>query len=325
MATHANQSAKPISGFGPRMWIAFSLCLLIGSLLIYAGSLSEAKTSGKIFPHNTRRALTDQDTDRDLLPKKFEELLGTDSSLSDTDGDTFCDGIEYILRSNPLNSNDFPTLQPGMRVASYMQQDIIKLCIMFYPGDVALVDDFFFYVGHETGGGGGGGSQGSFMKPVDLTMMIALGISEVNHVSFRGETLSSYVINIPRVFLQTYSPLSIGVGLNIIGVPLVDVIDLDMQDDVIVSLQIGMTDGLQPGEAQYTILSETVPNSWDDSMVCQTQMVLISTEGSISTYEVDSASCTRVLRQNCSPTKCGALVGEKVKTLDPDYIYSQVE
>jgi len=48
------------------------------------------------------------DTDGDLLSDSFEELIGTNPELGDSDGDGFTDGEEYLAYFDPEDRDDFP-------------------------------------------------------------------------------------------------------------------------------------------------------------------------------------------------------------------------
>ena len=52
------------------------------------------------------------DTDGDGLTDHFEEVLGTDGSRSDTDGDGYWDAEELARQSNPLNAANVPGSKP---------------------------------------------------------------------------------------------------------------------------------------------------------------------------------------------------------------------
>jgi len=48
------------------------------------------------------------DTDHDGLADEFELEIGTDPSSEDSDGDSFADGEEWELYSDPLDVEDYP-------------------------------------------------------------------------------------------------------------------------------------------------------------------------------------------------------------------------
>ena len=52
------------------------------------------------------------DSDEDGLSDDREAFLGTDANSSDTDGDGYEDGVEYLAGSNPLLASSFPNVAP---------------------------------------------------------------------------------------------------------------------------------------------------------------------------------------------------------------------
>ena len=48
------------------------------------------------------------DEDEDLLPDAFEQAIGTNYQIADSDGDGFDDGVEYLAYYNPQDKDDTP-------------------------------------------------------------------------------------------------------------------------------------------------------------------------------------------------------------------------
>ncbi len=48
------------------------------------------------------------DADEDLLSDRFEQALGTNYQIADSDGDGFTDAAEYLAYFNPQNDEDYP-------------------------------------------------------------------------------------------------------------------------------------------------------------------------------------------------------------------------
>ncbi|MHA1156936.1 MAG: hypothetical protein ACTSQK_12585, partial [Candidatus Heimdallarchaeota archaeon] len=52
-----------------------------------------------------------EDSDNDFLANIQEEILGTNKTDNDTDGDQFYDGFEIFYNTDPLNATDFPDIE----------------------------------------------------------------------------------------------------------------------------------------------------------------------------------------------------------------------
>ena len=257
-----------------------------------------------------------QDEDIDILPDIFESLRGTSYINPDTDGDEFIDGIEYIFRSDPFDPLDTPDYQPEVRIATYQSGSSVKLHMSFFPGDADLLDSFVCYLAYPIGGNSSIGEVGKF----DLTSLIPQAVTEVSFVVFDGFLISSYVISIPVLLLEKLAPVSIGVGAEVSGVFVTEIVNLDFIDGQMVQLLSGDDAGLGENEGYYQLLTLEPPMGWSEDQVCKTDMEVKESHDGITTYEITDAQCNALLRQLCSPSECEGLIGTEYVSIDPGFL-----
>ena len=259
------------------------------------------------------------DQDQDVLPDLFEDLLGTCSTRADTDFDGVIDGVEYVLHSDPLDQADVPVLEPGMRIAAYQQGDCVKLCLIFFPGDMKLLESFVFYLGYGASGGTAPNGQGQ----LDFTSLIPLVISEVAIAQHNQFIVSNFVLDLPAGFIRDLAPLSVGVGAKMAGESFVDIADFDLIDNQIVQrIPVSGNDlsETSPSSCYFAVISDDPPPAWNNHEVCKTDMEVISTSDGVTKYEITKAECSLLIRKVCSPSECASLVGSQVISIDPGFI-----
>lgn len=259
-----------------------------------------------------------KDTDKDALPDTFEILIGTSYLNPDTDGDGFIDGVEYILRSDPFDGASKPSYQPAVRIAAYKENQVINLQISFFPGDLDLLDAFTFKMAYLASGN----YTPDSVPSLDLTNLMPYTVQQVSYVNFKGFLISSYVVSLPENLLEEVSPASFGVGCQIADIFVWDTADLDFIDGQPVRFIHGLDAGLGENEGYYLCLADDPSLDWSEDEVCKTEMVLKNSHDGISTYEVNDAQCTLLLRQKCSPTKCADMIGSMVVSIDPGFLDS---
>lgn len=262
------------------------------------------------------------DADNDILPDAFEELLGTDKDNMDTDLDSVPDGVEYVLGSDPKDILSYPVLEPGMRVAAYQEDGYLKLCIIFFPGDLELLKDFYFTMAH----GVYFPDRDLMINQYNLTPLISMMVMENQTITYQGINLTNYVVAIPGSVLTAYAPLSFGFAAKLLQVaPLYDVADIDIIDGVPVRLFSGSEFGLDSTEAIFGALTHDPPENWESGEVCVTTLQNVGSSDGVTTYEVTDAQCSTMLLQFCSTGKCADKVGDQVISIDPGYLISNLE
>lgn len=260
------------------------------------------------------------DQDNDVLPDPFEQIYGTKDYMADSDGDTYIDGIEYVLRSNPFDIQDFPVLEPGMRVAAYKVDQIIKLCVILFPGNLELLDKFVFFMTY-----GGVENQPNGQSQIDLTSLIPMAISEFSYATFKGYLMMSIVFDIPESVIQDHAPLSIGIGVKIGGEAFADIGSYNVTNGQVVKYMT-MDDLVPPGSPGYFgALTPNLPSDWEENQVCKTEMEEVGSNDGIITYEITEAQCQGIINQFCSPSDCSGLVGTQVVSIDSGFIHAALE
>ena len=259
-----------------------------------------------------------EDMDKDALPDLFENLIGTSYLDPDTDGDGYIDGVEYIMRSDPLDPSDKPSLHPEVRIAAYKENKCINIQISFLPGDIALLDSFVFKIAYLAGGK----YTPNSVPTLDLTSLIPYAVQKISYVSFQGLLIASYVVSFPEELLELVSPSSLGVGCRIADIFVSDVVDLDFIDGEPAQFLRGQDAGMGDGEGYYMSLVGDPLEGWSEDEACKTDLVLKSSSDGISTYEISDAQCEILLRQKCSPTDCANMIGSEVVSIDPGFLDS---
>ena len=234
--------------------------------LIFLGSLVSLLAFFECFEPYSANATPSMayDEDHDILPNAFEMLHGLNYLNPDSDGDGIYDGIEYVLRSDPLDPEDHPVLEPGMRVAAYEVDGAIKFCMIFFPGDIQLLETFIFYAAY----GVNTGNTDYMLHELDLTAMMPWALSNISMLECNGFLISSYTLDIPNSIISKFAPISIGVGSTIAQHPTVDVLDFDMIDGQVVLRYTGKDLGWGDDEGYYGVLTNDPPQSWSDDEVC---------------------------------------------------------
>jgi hypothetical protein len=262
------------------------------------------------------------DADNDILPDVLELLLGTKPYDMDTDGDTVPDGVEYVLHSDPNDGLSYPTLEPAMRVAAYLEDGYLKLCILFFPGNVEFLQDFCFNVAY----GEYFPDRDLVVNQFNLTNLIPMMVMENEVITYKNIQLTSYVLAIPATVVNAYAPMSFGFAAKLLHVsPLYDVADIDIIDGVPVRLFTGNEFGLENTEGFFSALNHDPPENWDDNEVCVTTLQNVGSTDGVTTYEITDAQCNTMLKQICSAGKCADKVGDQVVTIDPGFLISNLE
>ncbi len=261
------------------------------------------------------------DEDNDALPDAFEAIYGTSSSNPDNDGDGVLDGIEYVLGSNPLDPADCPVLTPGIRIAPYHDGDVVKLCMIFFPGEVKYINSFSFHFAYSQNFAPIPGKTGL----IDLTGLIPFGVKEFSFVVYQGLLVTSYVVDFPDSLLEKYSPVSIGISSQIIGVSLFDILDINYIDGIPVMLIDRHELDIGGSGSCYIALTGDLPQGWCDDEVCKTDMIPVSSSDGVIEYEITDAECDSLMKKLCSPSDCSALEGTRVVTIDPGFLIGDME
>lgn len=269
---------------------------------------------------------TPKDKDDDLLPDAFEEILGTNYMRVDSDEDGIPDGVEYVMRSDPLDPDILPTIEPGMRMALYQEGSLLKIAFYFFPGDVVYLNKFNFLIAYADSMPG----DNSSIPPQQLnaTELIPYVLSSTASTYYNGVKLTCYEIYFPKTTLKRYSPLSFGAAANYnfdLQSPFTDVADIDFIDDIPVqvsTLGAGINDDL---DKFFSALTDDTPVDWTSNEICKTTLEEVSSNEGVVTYEVKSASCQAMPDQTCSGSGCGGQVGGTVITIDPNFLTSTLE
>jgi hypothetical protein len=253
------------------------------------------------------------DPDNDNLPTAFESFYGTNPINADTDGDTYPDGIEYILYSDPMNANDTPSIAPGMRVAVFQQWNTVKLCLMFYPGEPSYLDNFGFYMAYDP--------ENFYL--IDFTEQVPQMITESSYSYYRGLLVASYIIEFPKSYINSMTPLCFGTKVDILGDHLINIIDLNSTNGRIVKwCPLGSELGVN-GYYEFITNDEPIPSEAKLEEVCKTEMEVKQSQDGLTTYVITKADCDPILKKVCVPSECKGQVGKEVITIDPGFLSSE--
>ena len=193
---------------------------------------------------------------------------------------------------------------------------MIKLSMVFFPGDAELLDSFVFYIAY----GRWDGTSATTAATLNLTSLIPLAISEVSFTVFDGFLVSSYVVDLPENLIKDLGPVSIGIGAKVAGVDLAEIVNLNFIDDVPVRMISGPDAGLANLHGYYALLVPDPPMTWSEDEVCMTEMEVKDSSDGITTYEIMDAQCDFLSRQMCAPTQCENLIGTEVYSIDPGFL-----
>jgi len=242
-------------------------------------------------------------------------------ALVDLDGDSYPDGVEFVLDSNPKDAYHLPILEPKMRIAAYYEEGFVKLGFASFPGDVSYLQSFFFEAAYSSP------SDGNVITQVELTPLIPLAISEASQSYYKGILLSVYIMKIPASSLEIYSPMSFGVAARYSIGPTIstDVADIHFLESVPVRhYPLHEFNYMDSIPKVYSILKPNPPQTWVNNQVCSTQLEIVDSKDGVTTYEVTNSNCTSMEEQMCSSGPCGNLTGTRVVSIDPGYLESRV-
>src|SRR5262245_22435865 len=260
------------------------------------------------------------DRDRDLLGDVFERHLGTNLHDPDTDADGIPDGFEYILRSDPLDSQSRPTLKPTLRMSACFSGGFLRITFYILPADVSELTAFacFLLTGHQAGR----------QPPIDISAMVPTSVTEADMASYSGVCASAFTLAFPMSIIKRIAPVSIGMAAKISGVCQADVVNIDVVDGVpMVARGMGIPPEIDPTvddqHLPWDPLTDDVPDNWGDQQVCVTSQTEVGCDNGIATYEITSAGCDSSVNRSCPPS-CASRVGGTVTSIDYAFLIASV-
>jgi hypothetical protein len=263
------------------------------------------------------------DADNDVLPDTFEMIYGTNYLNPDSDGDGVPDGVEFAIRSRPLDPYDNPIIEPGIRLAVYQEGLTLKTAIIMFPSPIEFVENFDFVLAYPLYTGDD--ITGIHLLP--LTDLLPFMLTQATSASYQGLVYTCYVMDVPMGVLYEYAPMSMGTAakFRIDHSISKDVADLNLIDGIPVRLQKFPDQGMESIEKYYGALTPNTPPDWSSDQVCNTELEVKENKDGVTTYEVTDASCGYSEEQTCSSGKCADMQGSEVISIDPGYLESRVD
>jgi len=260
------------------------------------------------------------DRDHDLLSDSFEHFLGTNIHDPDSDGDGYPDGLEYMLRSDPLDPQSVPVIKPTLRMGACFVSGNLRVTFYVLPADVRQLQAFkaYLFTGRQVG------SQ----APLDISAIVPSSVSEADVSTFHGMASSAFTISFPMSLIKTMAPMSLGMAARISGVCQADIVNIDVIDGVpMIGRGLGIPAWIDPTvddqHLPWDPLTDDVPDNWGDQQVCVTTQQEVGTDCGVTTYEITSAGCDSSVNRACPPS-CSSRVGGTVSTIDYAFLITSV-
>ena len=222
------------------------------------------------------------DSDEDGLSDDREAFLGTDTNLSDTDGDGYEDGVEYLAGSNPLLASSFPNVAPDdlwieSNLTVYENTPVESEVLQFFASDPNDANHTGVYQFRLLENGSSSDSQyfsidlnGSLLvaQELDYEILQELNKTQISLVVRVSDDLGA---SLDRTFLAEV--LNVVEDLDGDGVE--DYFDLDDDGD-------GFLDEDELWEGTDPLDSESTPNASPESLVLNgTEFLENLDEGSV--------------------------------------------
>ena len=310
-------------------FLTFSMVWLLGSL----ESVSEVATEVGTARANATWA---SDVDLDGIPDEVELIFGLQPYVADTDGDGYRDGVEWTLRSDPLDSASQPTLQASLRSYAYeTTQGNVKVFTMLFPGNVNLLDEFLVHLGSPNLTNAPLGDRD--MGILDFTPFLTSVPNQFTSSNSNGMGVVSFTFELSMSLVNTYAPLSVGVAANLVGTPVVDQMSLTRQNGT--SMVFFPDPSVVPGAGQ------TPSNYWflplnpapavgggggggggSDPEYCATTLDGGDPTGAGGiAYTVQSADCVPDGLLYCVDSDCDSLAGQTLILIDYGFLKSKAD
>ncbi len=302
------QSAS--KGFSYRSFAVPTACLVA-----LCGTLALSVKEPKLLIAGS--GLPTDDLDSDGLIAQMEQILGTDDSSSDTDGDGFADLEELSRGSDPLNPVSIPvSASYSTTTLSYSAGGILTFQALVYVpnGDTTnLVLDagIVSKTGQALVFGPDVLNTASFftkpaLNPSDLLIVMTLPIPE-GFISRQGQL---------NLFSRLQDKVATGFQGPTGSVGSMSVIDGGGIMMEILAAPISVQEG---GGVIYRPLNDPsgpTPPATAPGQVCWQDIVPVASNGNLLQFVIQSASC-QDFDAFCDATACSASFGDTVDLIDP--------
>lgn len=264
------------------------------------------------------------DADGDGLSDDLERFSDTNANCTDTDGDGYGDGAEWVLRSDPNDPQSLPDPHPALRGYVYEADGALRVSTAFYPADLDLIEGFAFVAGSPNFDAAIEGDPGTGLGVIDLSSVVPTLATNVCTTTFLGLGLASFDMDFDLSLLRS-TPLVFGWAARIAGGDALDEAFVSTEGAtsfVIVSGPsvpgIGMALVAQP-------LQPIPPPTFEQPEYCEVGFSDGVPVG-VATLEftVNSAQCEPDGLLYCIADDCGALADQTFMMLDYGYLQGKL-
>lgn len=257
------------------------------------------------------------DLDRDGLTNLQEQILGTEPTIADSDGDGYSDLEERARCSDALDPTSVPSPEDfSLGMCASQENGWVSVLSAIYVHDAPLSDVNFeigiVYRGH--------------LIPLTPTVrQYSRGF--LRNGAGATDTVAVLEVGLPEILLRRLGQVSLfsilrGVG-GVSPQPSVGTMTLRSLGDIVVSVEpvesmsLSASGSTLPGVI-YRPLADSgrVPSTWSSGQICFQQSSAIGMNGVSIVHEVSSSDCLP-MDSYCSPGDCSAGVGRPIQLPDP--------
>jgi hypothetical protein len=263
------------------------------------------------------------DPDHDFLCTAQERILGSSSTIADTDQDGFDDLEELARGSSPIAANDVPLAREPVHVglAAHGGDDGLHILAAIHSSDMNLRDTILTF----------GVQSGRQMMTLPTTWLASRSTAQLTTDADGTGLIQLIDISLDPALVHAMGELTFFATASIAGSGTVTSADavrlLSIDGFVVLSMApprpVPNPPGQQvPGPGSIYVPLPTgagggnAPSSWSSGEICFQRTSPVAVNGPVVTSEVVSAECMNGWEGYCPPS-CTASVGDTFATVDP--------